>query len=104
MQLLRDACTDPSADDAQSDEPLLQIIINTHSPVVARVLRDEIVIAQVVEVLDPQSSTPRRCTRMRPYRLSEQMEIELGDRPRTVLTVNELERLIEVTETSEFAA
>lgn len=104
MQLLRDACTDPSADDVQPDEPLLQIIINTHSPVVARVLRDEIVIAQVVEVLDPQASTPRRCTRMRPYRLSEQMEIELGDRPRTVLTANELERLIEVTETSEFAA
>jgi hypothetical protein len=104
MQLLREACADPSADVLESKEPLLQIIINTHSPVVAHALKNEIVVAQMVEVFDPDCSTARRCTRMRPYRLSEQMEMEFGSTPRTVLTLNELERLIDVTETSEFAA
>ena len=104
MHLLRDACTDPSVEDVGPDELLLQIIINTHSPVVAQALRDEVVVAQMVEVTDPGGRNPRRCTRMRPYRLSEQMEFDLGEASRAVLTLNELERLIEVAETSELAA
>ncbi len=105
MHLLRDTCTDPSAEEDPAGEPLLQIIVNTHSPVVAHALPDEIVVAQMVEVFDPASPVPRRCTRMRPYRLSEQLQLELGDDAlKTVLTPNELERLIDLSETSEFAA
>lgn len=106
MQLLRDAATDPSAENVETNEPLLQILINTHSPVVAQALREEVVVAQMLEISDPGDGGPRRCTHMRPYRLSEQMELDLGEvaKARAVLTLNELERLIEISDASELAA
>lgn len=63
--LLRSFCTD-LAQGPREGETLSQIIVNTHSPVVMRHLRDdEIIVADMVAVADPGTGTRQRRTRMR---------------------------------------
>jgi predicted ATPase len=51
IDMLRQSCSDPSDEDVLLDEPLRQILLNTHSPVVAKALvrhKHDIVIAESV--------------------------------------------------------
>jgi predicted ATPase len=103
IRKLKDACADPHADEVDQDAPLLQMIVNSHSPVVAQTVRDELILAEMVDSFEPTRSGVSRRTMMRPVYLSEQAELNLGDAPRAV-TASELERIVSVEDPSEFAA
>jgi predicted ATPase len=103
IRKLKDACADPHADEVDQDAPLLQMIVNSHSPVVAQTVRDELILAEMVDSFEPTRSGVSRRTMMRPVYLSEQAELDLGDAPRAV-TASELERIVSVEDPSEFAA
>ncbi len=103
IRKLKDACADPHADEVDQDAPLLQMIVNSHSPVVAQTVRDELILAEMVNSFEPTRSGVSRRTMMRPVYLSEQAELDLGDAPRAV-TASELERIVSVEDPSEFAA
>ena len=100
MHYLKDAC--PTVDDPDPDEmdPLLQIIVNTHSPVAAAAVRDEIIIADIVEVVGKGRLPSHLCTRMRSHRVADMGEL---DRERRV-TEAEIDSLLETIERSELAA
>jgi predicted ATPase len=103
IRKLKDACADPHAAEVDQDAPLLQMIVNSHSPVVAQTVRDELILAEMVDSFDPTRSGVTRRTMMRSVCLSEQAELDLGDAPRAV-TASELDRIVSVEDPSEFAA
>jgi predicted ATPase len=103
IRKLKDACANPQAVEVDEDAPLLQMIINSHSPVVAQTVKDELILAEMVGSFDPIRGGTTRRTVMRSVCLSEQTELDLGDPPRAV-TASELDRIVSVDDPSEFAA
>jgi predicted ATPase len=92
IELLRVSCTDLTSepDPAQN---LAQIIANTHSPAVMHNLKPaEIIAADTVAVVDPNSKVPRRKTRMRTGVIDE-MPLS-GSRAPDRLTRHEVEQLL----------
>jgi len=103
IRKLKDACANPQAIEVDEDAPLLQMIINSHSPVVAQTVRDELILAEMVDSFDPTRRATIRRTAMRSVCLSEQAELDLGVPPRAV-TASELDRIVSVEDPGEFAA
>lgn len=68
IQHIRDLTSDPQSPDQDPEEPLSQVLINSHSPVVLSAVGEdaECVFADLVTVVDPATGTTRRKTRMRP--------------------------------------
>jgi predicted ATPase len=98
MSLLRSACTDPHADEVDHLEPHLQMVLNTHSPVVAGALDNrEIVVADTVQLIDPRTQQMTRATRMRRAPLTPQESLELGAGA-FVLSQGELDRLADTSD------
>jgi predicted ATPase len=102
VDLLRQACTDPQSDEPDPDGTALQILVNTHSPVVAGALAGhEIVVADMVQEITPTTGKSSRFTRMRTWPVTGQERLPFGD-PRTQLTPGEIDRLADTM--NEFAA
>jgi hypothetical protein len=71
MRKLRELVTDPTAVEIDPEQPLSQLLMNSHSPVVLAALRRDklegaIFFADSVAVSDPKTQTVRRKTRIRP--------------------------------------
>lgn len=77
MQRLRDLVSDPVSDQDGVAEPLRQLLMNSHSPVVLSALKTsaepaQLLFADVVAVTDPHSKAVRRKTRVRPVTPEDQ--------------------------------
>jgi predicted ATPase len=73
---LRELLTDPFREDVEPEEPLTQMLLNSHSPVVLSSLRDgEMMFAEMVSVADPTRKQQNRKTRIRPVRPVDQGEL-----------------------------
>ena len=91
INCLADLITDPARfeeSDAGSPEPLSQLLMNSHSPVVLSILRQRIcrgdgtalaVFADVITAVDPENQTISRKTRMRPVMLKPGQDAMLPD-------------------------
>lgn len=103
MHYLRDACAPVHENEIEKDDPqvLQQIIINTHSPIAAGAVKDQIVVADTAMIL--RDGQVERATRMRPYKISGQSSLPLGDGPRPV-THAEIEGMFKLIEQDELAA
>jgi predicted ATPase len=74
---LRELVTDPSDPDVDEKEPLYQMLLNSHSPVVLSCLDSgDMVFADLVSVVDGAAGTITRKTRIRPVRTKEQGELQ----------------------------
>lgn len=88
IKILREAVSKP---ETIGQEPLFQVLVNTHSPAVMKSLEDtEIVAADSVSVIDPKSRTKTVKTRMRTG-----VHPDLNLNPETDLTRSEIERLLQ---------
>lgn len=84
IQRLRELVTDPLSRELDKDEPLIQLVMNSHSPVVLSALApresgrtdDRIVFADLVTVTDPKSGAISRKTRIRKVRPTDQGELQ----------------------------
>lgn len=103
MRLLEASCAQPHATTAAPDDPLLQIIVNSHSPVVAQAAKDAVILAEATEIVGPGAASPRPRTTMRPILLAEQAELHLGQPPPR-LTVMEIDKLLSTIERDSLAA
>lgn len=93
------SCTDPAAEEIDAMEPLSQILVNTHSPVVARALLGrEVVVADLVRRLEPSALHSEILTRMRPRTVSNQDAL-FDDPAATVIGQGEIERFGEARDT-----
>lgn len=97
MRLLQESCADPTSRE-DGGGPLLQIIVNTHSPVAARAVKDSIVLAKIAE----SASGSRRRTLMTPYAMSEQAELFGTTEHRA--TMFEIEQMLKDAERQSIAA
>lgn len=69
LQRLRELVTDPLSEDVDKQEPLSQMLLNSHSPVVLSCLEEgEAMFADMVSVVEPDSDKLSRKTRIRPVR------------------------------------
>ena len=81
IELLRASCTDLRKPPIDQYETLAQIIVNTHSPAVLKVVKeDEVVTADVVVIGDEATKTVSRRTRMRKGWVDGQLPLGDGDR------------------------
>jgi predicted ATPase len=103
MRFLQESCAQPNATEVDADSPLLQIFVNTHSPIAARAVKNTIILASLVDIVEPDTGLVRRCTRMLPYMLSEQGELSIGEGQRRYTSV-EIERFLEESERTGLAA
>jgi hypothetical protein len=66
--------TDPTSDEVDEQEPLSQMLLNSHSPVVLSCLeKDEAMFADVVSVVNPEVDKISRKTRIRPVKLQGEL-------------------------------
>lgn len=73
---LRDLVTDPLGADGSSEEPLSQMMLNSHSPVVLSGLQEgEMVFADMVSVAGPKAKVVSRKTRIRSVRPKDQGQL-----------------------------
>jgi len=73
---LRELVSDAWDEEEQGQEPLFQMLMNSHSPVVLSSLHEgESLFADLVSVVDPDTKTISHKTRMRPVRTSDQRRI-----------------------------
>ena len=94
-QSLRDMVTRPDNFDADAREPLSQLLLNSHSPVVLSALigsdlrsqGDPVFFADTTTVIDPGERLMRRRTRMRPVKPNQLFDTS----DETAVTVSELE-------------
>lgn len=88
VSLLREAASTKST---IGEEPLFQVLINTHSPAVMHALEDnEIVAADAVSVVDPATKTRSVKTRMRTGVETALFQLN----PETDMTRKEVENLL----------
>ncbi|MBI1987291.1 MAG: AAA family ATPase [Nitrospinae bacterium] len=77
---LREMVTDPTSEEIDPDEPLSQMLLNSHSPVVLSALAaGDMMFADLVSAVDPKAETVNRKTRMRPVLPKDQGELAPGD-------------------------
>ncbi|MGL5195831.1 MAG: hypothetical protein ACRC8Y_19780, partial [Chroococcales cyanobacterium] len=68
---LRELAINPCSNEIDPEQPLSQILLNSHSPVVLSGLEDgEAVFADMVSVIDPNTQQINRKTRMRPVKFN----------------------------------
>jgi hypothetical protein len=81
IQRLRDLVTDPSGAEPPA-EPLTQILMNSHSPVVLAALKAgrelpiDVVFADLIGTVDPETGSVTRRTRLRPIRADLLMTVD----------------------------
>jgi predicted ATPase len=69
IEKLRNLVADPSRADVDNEEPLSQILLNSHSPVVLSSLQDtEMLFAEMVSLASPGAASVTQRTRIRPVR------------------------------------
>jgi len=87
LEVLRSLVTDPADVEIDSDLPLSQLVMNSHSPVVLSALQaneaaggraSDFVFADLVSVTDPETRTTRTKTRMRPVQPVDQGKLPTG--------------------------
>jgi predicted ATPase len=108
IQRLRELVTDPLLDEPFRDEPLTQLVMNSHSPVVLSALSqgehggtdNRFVFADLVTVTDPRSGEIRRKTRIRKVRPVDQGEL-LPDKSGEFVTKFEVERYLSTVNREE---
>ena len=92
IERLRELLSDPSAKDVDEAEPLSQMLLNSHSPVVLSCLNeDEMMFADVVTSVDPHKKQTNPKTRIRPVKPEDQGEMFTGN-GREYVTRYEVER------------
>jgi predicted ATPase len=91
---LRELVSDPFGEEDQEPEPLSQMLMNSHSPVVLSGLREgEMLFADLVSVVDHESKTVGRKTRVRPVCPKNQGDFASRPEAETVSTF-EVERYL----------
>lgn len=74
IERLRELVTDPTSDEVDEQEPLSQMLLNSHSPVVLSCLeKDEAMFADMVSVVNPEEDKISRKTRIRPVKLQGEL-------------------------------
>jgi predicted ATPase len=80
IERLRELLSDPASAEVDKAEPLSQMLLNSHSPVVLSCLREgEMVFADVVTTVNPQAREVTPKTRVRPVQPDDQGEFFAGD-------------------------
>jgi predicted ATPase len=105
MAFLENSCTDPSSETVSESQPFRQIIINTHSPIAARVVKRSVILATMSTLVEPGSRFGASSrTVMRPYRISESRQEEFLDPKGASATRRQIEQLLEASESADWAA
>jgi predicted ATPase len=92
IERLRELVTDPTSDEVDEQEPLSQMLLNSHSPVVLSCLeKDEAMFADVVSVVNPEVDKISRKTRIRPVKLHGEL---LPEENREYVSMVEVERYL----------
>ena len=92
IERLRELVTDPTSDKVDEQEPLSQMLLNSHSPVVLSCLeKDEAMFADMVSVVNPQVDKISRKTRIRPVKLHGKL---LPEENREYVGMVEVERYL----------
>jgi len=74
IERLRELVTDPTSEEVDEQEPLSQMLLNSHSPVVLSCLEeDEAMFADMVSVVNPEVDKISRKTRIRPVKLQGEL-------------------------------
>jgi predicted ATPase len=100
IQRLRELVTDPESPE-QTAEPLTQILMNSHSPVVLAALKAgrelpiDVVFADVIGTADPHGGSITRRTRLRPIRAGLLLTVDEAH-----VTPAEVARYLETVDTS----
>jgi predicted ATPase len=98
MRRLRKLVTDPTDPDVDPSEPLIQLLMNSHSPVVLSALRQgntgQVLFADLVVVTDPVTRTSHRKTRIRPIQPTGIQEEMFDPRSRPQVTAIEVQRYL----------
>jgi predicted ATPase len=80
IELIRDRLYRPFLEEDSSEEPLSQVLLNSHSPVFLSNLDEhEMMFADMVDVVDPERKQRMRKTRIRPIKPGNQMIMDLGE-------------------------
>jgi predicted ATPase len=80
VERLQELVADPTSRDADGREPLTQLLLNSHSPVVLASLPEgRVAFADMATRVDPLSHTATHLTRVRPVRMCAQHALELGN-------------------------
>jgi predicted ATPase len=80
IERLRQLLSDPSGEEVDGTEPLSQMLLNSHSPVVLSCLNQgEMVFADIVTTIDPRTRESNQKTRVRPVRPDDQGELYAGN-------------------------
>jgi predicted ATPase len=92
IERLRELVTDPTSDEVDEQEPLSQMLLNSHSPVVLSCLeKDEAMFADMVSVVNPEVDKISRKTRIRPVKLQGEL---LPEENREYVSMVEVERYL----------
>ncbi len=85
IRRLREMVSDPASEEVDGQEPLSQMLLNSHSPVVLSPLREgEIMFADMVSVADRHTGIVSRKTRIRPVRKKDQGDVETDSEAESV--------------------
>jgi predicted ATPase len=104
IALLRDAACAPGDPESGKEGPLMQLLLNSHSPVVLNALlsptdasqRQRVLLADAVSVADPASSGVRQRTRLRPVHESPQgVLIDFDEASERDVSAYEVQRILE---------
>ncbi|WP_435008491.1 AAA family ATPase [Tundrisphaera lichenicola] len=80
IEFIRDAVNRPFEERGQDEEPLSQVLLNSHSPVfLSNLSKQEMMFADMIDVVDPGCKQVIRRTRIRPIKPENQAFIEFGD-------------------------
>lgn len=92
IERLRELVTEPTSEEVDEQEPLSQMLLNSHSPVVLSCLEeDEAMFADMVSVVNPEVSRPSRKTRIRPVKGQGEL---LAEENREYVSIAEVERYL----------
>lgn len=96
VRRLRNIVTDPTSSQSDFSDPLSQLLMNSHSPVVLSALREvgsgQLLFADLPLVADPETKKTRQRTRIRPVKAVDQGEIFQMD---TAVTRFEVQRYLD---------
>jgi predicted ATPase len=108
VRRLRDMVTSFGSDeDSAAIQPLSQLLLNSHSPVVLSALVDEqrravggtVLFADTAAMVEPEAKVPRRRTRLRPVQPAEQLRLFADPNPMpTYVTDFEVRRVLDTVE------
>jgi predicted ATPase len=92
IERLRELVTAPTCEEVDEQEPLSQMLLNSHSPVVLSCLeKDEAMFADMVSVVNPEVDKISRKTRIRPVKLHGEL---LPEENREYVGMVEVERYL----------